>query len=83
MFEVMFHLTFEATGYLTHKLFKMFGPLAFEDQAGKQEEERETECLLCADRFNLKFGLHIFLSHLFEVHSFVIEDVQNIDNLPR
>lgn len=61
----------------------MFGPLAFENETAREEDERETACILCDDRFNLKFGLHIFLSHLFEVHSFVIEDVQNIHNLPQ
>lgn len=61
----------------------MFGPLAFESETNKPEEQYETECLLCCDKFNLKLGLHIFLSHLFEVHSFVVEDVQNIQNLSR
>lgn len=61
----------------------MFGPLAFESETNKHEEEFETECLLCEDKFNVKYGLHIFLSHLFEVHSFVIEDVQNISDLSR
>lgn len=61
----------------------MFGPLAFETERNEQEEEYETECLLCCDKFNLKLSLHIFLGHLFEVHSFVIEEVQNIPNLSR
>lgn len=59
----------------------MFGPLAFENN--QDEFESETECLLCCDKFNLRVGFHIFLGHLFEVHSFVIDDVQNINYLPR
>lgn len=61
----------------------MFGPLAFENRRNSEAEEYETQCLLCCDKFNLKLGLHIFLSHLFEVHSIVIDDVQNINYLPR
>ncbi|XP_050297676.1 zinc finger protein 277 [Anthonomus grandis grandis] len=64
---------------------KMFGPLTFEDR--KYEDihitDTETKCLLCEDSFNLKLRLDIFLSHLFDVHHCVIEDVQNIKNLPQ
>lgn len=62
----------------------VFGPLVFEDnkyECLQQSDATETKCLLCDDSFNLKLSLPMFLAHIFDVHSIVIEDVQNIDNL--
>lgn len=62
----------------------MFGPLCFGvgDKSKCDRDDYETQCLLCADKFNLDLSLHIFIKHIFEVHHLVIEDVQNIFNLP-
>ncbi|XP_018328691.1 zinc finger protein 277 [Agrilus planipennis] len=62
------------------KTNKSFGPFLLEEVV-KDEDEIETCCLLCEDKFNLSLALPIFLCHLFEVHHVVIEDVQFIDNL--
>ncbi|XP_072393207.1 zinc finger protein 277 [Diabrotica undecimpunctata] len=60
----------------------VFGPLVFEEsQYSDLQSDVETQCLFCEDRFNLKLSLPMFLAHIFDVHSVVIEDVQNIDNL--
>ncbi|CAG9770080.1 unnamed protein product [Ceutorhynchus assimilis] len=62
---------------------KMFGPLTFEDlKYDIQFLDSETKCLLCEDSFNIRLRLDIFLSHIFDVHQCVIEDAQNIKNLP-
>ncbi|XP_030755463.1 zinc finger protein 277 [Sitophilus oryzae] len=62
----------------------MFGPLTLEnsryDTGGLTDIE--TKCLLCEDSFNLQLRLDIYLKHLFCVHNCVIEDAQNIKNLP-
>lgn len=62
----------------------MFGPLCFEtgNRNNCDENEYETKCFICEDKFNLDLSLHIFIHHIFEVHHLVIEDVQNIFNLP-
>lgn len=62
----------------------MFGPLSFRNgnDSNWNGDDYETDCLLCDDRFNLDLSLHIFVKHIFEVHHLVIEDVQNIFNLP-
>ncbi|XP_022906495.2 zinc finger protein 277 [Onthophagus taurus] len=60
---------------------KLLGPLSFDNSPESDEINKESPCLLCEDRFNLKLGFKIFLKHCFEVHNLVIEDVQNIDNL--
>ncbi|XP_044261374.1 zinc finger protein 277 [Tribolium madens] len=64
---------------------KMFGPLLFETSKPPNSPETESEvtCLLCDDTFNLALSFDIFVRHLFEVHYLVIEEVQNIANLPR
>lgn len=63
----------------------MFGPLLFEatDHPNCPEIESEVTCLLCDNTFNLVLSFDIFIRHLFEVHNLVIEDVQNITNLPQ
>lgn len=58
----------------------MFGPLNFKDE---DNCDKETQCLLCQDKFNLNVAFKIFLQHLFEVHHVVIEEVQYIKNLPK
>ncbi|KAK9876294.1 hypothetical protein WA026_012591 [Henosepilachna vigintioctopunctata] len=60
---------------------KIFGPLLFEDK-NSDHLNAEIACLLCDDIFNLNLSLALFLRHIFEVHHVVIEDVQNIPNLP-
>ncbi|XP_044763857.1 zinc finger protein 277 isoform X2 [Coccinella septempunctata] len=51
------------------------GPFLLDESTSQNSE---TPCLLCEDTFNVKEGLPIFVRHLFEVHSIVIEEVQNI-----
>ncbi|CAG9854438.1 unnamed protein product [Phyllotreta striolata] len=60
----------------------VFEPLVFEDNSYScLQPNAETKCLLCDDTFNLNLSLPMFLAHIFDVHSIVIEDVQNICNL--
>jgi hypothetical protein len=59
----------------------MFGPLVFED-ANCLDTEPEVTCVLCDNTFNLVVSFDIFVKHLFEAHQLVIEEVQNINNLP-
>ncbi|KAF7287645.1 hypothetical protein GWI33_005993 [Rhynchophorus ferrugineus] len=62
---------------------KMFGPFTLENPKLDMEAfNMETKCFLCEDSFNLKLRLDIFLRHIFNVHTCVIEDVQNIKKLP-
>lgn len=71
-------------GIILDNSTNVFGPLVFEDnkyECLQQSDATETKCLLCDDSFNLKLSLPMFLAHIFDVHSIVIEDVQNIDNL--
>ncbi|KAH1011932.1 hypothetical protein HUJ04_001201 [Dendroctonus ponderosae] len=58
----------------------MFGPLTFPQAQG---QNTETKCFLCEDSFNLRLRLDIFVLHTFDVHQCVIDDVQNIKNLPQ
>ncbi|XP_060532724.1 zinc finger protein 277 [Cylas formicarius] len=63
---------------------KMFGPLTFQAKDKyKPSDDLETKCLLCEDSFNLSLRLDIFLTHLFDAHRCVIEDILNIKKLPQ
>ncbi|XP_066251514.1 zinc finger protein 277 [Euwallacea similis] len=62
---------------------QMFGPLTFDaNNYGTALLDTENACFLCEDTFNIKLRIDIFLAHIFDVHKCVIEDVQNIKNLP-
>ncbi|CAH1117720.1 unnamed protein product [Phaedon cochleariae] len=61
---------------------KIIGPLVFEESSYNHlQYNAETKCLLCEDSFNLNMSLPVCLTHLFDVHNVVIEDVQNINKL--
>lgn len=61
----------------------MFGPLSFEDTKRRNQQESQlTKCFLCSKEYNLRTDMVLFCKHLFEEHSLIIEDVQNIPNLP-
>lgn len=63
----------------------MFGPLTFEetkDTLVVPDPTVETKCLLCEGTFNLIIGFEIFVQHLFQVHNLVVEEIQNIKDLP-
>lgn len=69
----------------------MFGPLNFAQHSdftsrGRQEElcDSNTDCIClgCNDTFNISLCFDVFVKHMFEVHSLVIEDIQTIANIP-
>lgn len=58
----------------------MFGPLTFKESCSINNNEKDTECLLCKQRFDFKSDLSLFLIHIFDQHHLVIEAAQSIDN---
>ncbi|KAJ8956399.1 hypothetical protein NQ318_015137 [Aromia moschata] len=61
---------------LTESSNGRFGPFSFEEtNKNNFLKNVETKCLLCEDIFNLNLSLPLFLSHIFDVHNVVIEEV--------